>query len=493
MRTLAQKLLAEIRGRGLLKAGDRVGVAVSGGVDSVALLRLLLELRSELGIVLSVVHFNHKLRANESDQDERFVAELAQAHGLEFHRGQGEVRAYAAEHGVGIEAAARAVRYEFFWQVLRDGNPDRIATAHTLDDQAETLLLRLARGTGTRGLAGIHPRLKDEACSQPSASRSQPRQPAVVRPLLGVRRAELAAYLSEIGQDWREDSSNQDFHHARNRVRHELLPWLGRNLNPAIRERLAETAEIARAEEDYWQKQVEQTLPLAWEAAQNRLRIPELAKLPLAMQRRVLRAACESLGLPLDFQHVEDLLRVAGGAARAAVLPAGWEALREKDRLHFRATNRVLSLDYQYWLPVPGKVAVREVGTVFEAVVVEGPISGDGPETPLDYGLSGNELQVRNWRAGDRFWPQHRKEPRKIKELLQERHIVGPARKSWPVIARGDCVVWMRGYGASQSHLQRGENAPGLVIREIELRDSGNRGSDRGAPKTPSAQPPVSP
>jgi tRNA(Ile)-lysidine synthetase-like protein len=156
---LAQTVLEYIREHELLKAGDRVGIAVSGGADSVALLRLLLELRKEIGIVLSAVHFNHKLRGVESEEDERFVAELARQHKLELLHEGGDVAAHAAEKHVSLETAAREMRYRYFRHLLTQGCLSRIATAHTLDDQAETVLLKIVRGAGSRGLAGIYPQL----------------------------------------------------------------------------------------------------------------------------------------------------------------------------------------------------------------------------------------------------------------------------------------------------------------------------------------------
>ncbi len=161
MHALAQRLLKTIRKQESIQAGDRLAVAVSGGADSVALLRLLLELRAELGIVLSVAHVNHKLRAEESDEDERFVAELARVHGLEQHACEAPIERIDPNQrsGIrsGIESAARELRYGFFRQLAREGRAAKIATAHTLDDQAETVLLRIFRGTGIRGLSGVHP------------------------------------------------------------------------------------------------------------------------------------------------------------------------------------------------------------------------------------------------------------------------------------------------------------------------------------------------
>ena len=159
VQALAQKVAEFIRRNELLRAGDRVGVAVSGGLDSVALLRLLLQLRGELGIGLSVVHFNHNLRGAESDGDEEFVQELARRHKLDCYCDAGNVRAYAAEKRLTLEASARKLRYQYFTRLLELNNLNHVATAHTVDDQAETVLMRLVRGAGTRGISGIYPQL----------------------------------------------------------------------------------------------------------------------------------------------------------------------------------------------------------------------------------------------------------------------------------------------------------------------------------------------
>ena len=164
VRTLPQSVLAYIRRERLLHAGDRVGIAVSGGADSVALLRIMLELRPELGIVLSVVHFNHQLRGDEADADQQFVTELAHQHKLDLHLGSSNVATHARSHHLSTEAAARQLRYQYFRQLFEEKKLNRIATGHTLDDQAETVLLRLVRGAGTRGLAGIYPSCQFERC-----------------------------------------------------------------------------------------------------------------------------------------------------------------------------------------------------------------------------------------------------------------------------------------------------------------------------------------
>jgi tRNA(Ile)-lysidine synthase len=458
---LQQRVLNYIRKHGLLKAGDRVGIAVSGGADSVASLRLLLELRKEIGVVLSVVHFNHKLRGDASDEDERFVARLAQEHKLELHCESGEVATYAAEKHLSLETAARQMRYQYFRRLLVEERLNRIATGHTLDDQAETILLKLVRGAGTRGLAGIYPQLPVPG-SQFSAF--------VVRPLLGIRRKELEAYLLDLEQSWREDTSNRDLRHMRNRVRHGILPRLERYLNPGVREALADTAEIARAEEDYWQKEVSQALPSVW--ARAALTVSALAHLPLALQRRVIRAASESLGLRLDFHHVEEILALSSnrpGSDKGTELPDGWVVRRNKGELRFEvqkvAPNK---LDFEYCLSIPGSVEVPETESRFEAVLISGNAAkGYNPGDLLDRALLASEVKVRNWRPGDRFWPSHTKVAKKIKELLQEQHVTGPERKLWPVVVSQTEVIWLRGFPAPKGLLAQSDEA--VLIRELRL------------------------
>lgn len=486
---LAEKLCNHIQRAGLLKAGDRVGAAVSGGTDSVALLRLLMELRRETGIVLSVVHFNHKLRGEDADEDERFVAELAREHKIAIHTESGDVAGFAAQRKLSLEAAARELRYAYFWRLLQGGVIDRIATAHTLDDQAETVLLRVVRGAGTRGMAGIYPELREPGNragkknqflvpgSQflvPGSQFSEDfsatgREPAIVRPLLGIRKKELEGYLEKLGQSWREDKSNRDLRHSRNLVRHGILPRLERNFNPAVREALAETAEIARAEEEYWQGEVARVLPqmIVEEADSFALKLGQLARLPLALQRRVIRKAAESKGLRLEFRHAEEVRELG---LSQVMLPEGWVALRKNDELRFGRGSLPIKADYDYRLSVPGRIEVRETGTAFEAVLIpEGRGEGYNAGHLFDALKLGRELQVRNWRAGDRFWPAYTRSEKKVKELLQERHLAEEERKLWPVVLNGDEIVWVRGFPV-HARLRAGEQwKQAVVIRESAL------------------------
>jgi tRNA(Ile)-lysidine synthase len=505
---LAQRMLEHVRRTELLPPGNRIGVAVSGGADSVALLRILHELREELGIVLAVVHFNHQLRGAESDADERFVADLARDLELEYHVGRGDTAAEAASESISVEAAARELRYSYFGELMSEpseGAPrlEKIATGHTLDDQAETVLMRTVRGTGMRGLAGIYPIFELEEDDESAGE--------VIRPLLGVRHDELRQYLEDIRQSWREDSSNLDAKFTRNRMRHSVMPLLERQFNPAVREALSELAEIARGEEDYWQTEIagwmgtaihwtepewaksgqqewvqlqpfnpelrerlQQPGPLVMNATVDRMWLLSEA---LAVQRRAIKAVGERAGFPLEFKHVEEILHFSSeesGWGKSLSLPLGWSVRREPEALTFltpdlRSQERIPS-DYQYTLPIPGRAIVPEAGIVIEAVRTEMETEGAGynPDHLLEPSLLSKELRVRNWRPGDRFWPAHTKSAKKIKELLQERQVTGIARKTWPVVVSGEEILWLRGFAVPESHRKRNPGAA-VLIRERPL------------------------
>ncbi len=525
---LAERLLSHLRRDDLLHPGDRVGVAVSGGIDSVALLLLLAELRHELGIVLSVVHFNHKLRGAESEADQEFVASLASKHALEYHTASGDVAQHAAEEQGGIEAAARELRYGFFQQMLEapahDDQPtkaqlDKIATGHTLDDQAETVLMRLIRGTGLRGLGSIHPRIVVE--SDEGESHGE-----IIRPLLAIRRRELQQYLEEIKQPWREDPTNADARFTRNRVRKLVMPLLEKNFNPTVAENFAELAEIARDEEDYWdnevsgwlgtvvqwseptwvdqaseaglvqikalssgsadslpkksdlQSRIENAPCLVMNASVSR---PWLLTEAKAVQRRVLKAIGQQAGIPLEFKHVEEMLRFAeadGPPGKELTLPLGWKLIREPEAIVFVTpdlSRQEPVTDFEYSLKVPGRVLVPELGVAVEALLLTAEMSSQAesaeynPQQLLRADSLPGRLLVRNWRAGDRFFPAHTKSPKKVKELLQERHLQHSLRKLWPVVVsgdgRGEEIVWMRGFPVPAHCLAKpGEDA--VCIRE---------------------------
>lgn len=470
---MREKVLAYIREQELLKPGDRVGMAVSGGADSVALLRLLLELGSELGTMLSVLHFNHRIRGAEADEDEQFVRSLADQHGLEFHHSSTDVPAYAAEHTLSLETAGREARYRFFESFFEHKALDAVATGHTMDEQAETVLMRVLRGAGTKGLGGIYPRKKVLSGGAEIGY--------IVRPLLGMRRAEVRDYLARIHQSWREDATNVDLQYTRNRIRHGLIPLIETRFQPTAAAALAQLAAVAREEENYWAERTRERLPVVLDGGPSdpTINVTAFALEPVAIQRRLLRAIAAGLGITLDFRHTEEVRHLARLQATNGCcdLPGGWVAVRKQQKLRLEGRPKAAGQApraYEYRLPIPGEVEIREIGRVIRAFLrpTKAGASGYNPEQSLDRGKIGPELVVRNWRPGDRLWPLQSKGPKKLKQLFQERHVPQEERRGWPVVVSEGKLAWTRSFGISAEVQAGGSSRQAVVIEEHVLHPS---------------------
>ena len=411
------------------KPGTRIAVAVSGGADSVSLLRAL---RAEPGLVISAAHVQHGIRGAEAEGDAEFVAQLAGALGVRFLRHDVDTPGFALEQHQSLEEAARTLRYRWFDQLLASAEFDAVATAHTLDDQAETVLHKLVRGAWTEGLGGIAPTLV-----RPSG--------VILRPLLEVRRDEILAYLGALGQTWREDASNQDTAFTRNRIRHELLPQLVQ-YNPQITVQLGRLSAIARDEEAYWQAELKRLLPglllpgrpVRGGGRANSTRpgqkvvaieVERLRTLHPALQRRVLRAAAREFGVALDFDQTARLLAlVAGGPPRSETLTAELRADRTPRELQLAyAEAAVATAAPEYVLPIPGEV----VGFGLR-------LRAEAPET-----LPAATLRAA--RPGDRVRLRYSIAPKKVKEVLERMEVAAADRAGWPVVEWQGEIIWMRG------------------------------------------------
>ena len=340
-----------------IRAGDRVCVAVSGGADSVALLLALYESnkdpRHSLGVGLSAVHVQHGIReAAESNADLAFVQELCVGRDILLHIHHADVPARASQNRETLEEAAREVRYEIFRNLIASGDADSVLTAHTLDDQAETVAMKLLRGAWTEGLSGIHPMLPVELPGRPVGR--------ILRPLLGVRRSEIETFLNDRKQVWRTDSTNADLTYTRNRVRHELMPQL-RSFNPLIDQTLANLAELAREEEVRWQGELARVLPQILlpgrpvrgggrsvstlpGAKGVAIELERLRGLDPASRRRALRAAARQLGFRLSFDETARLLALAGFAQIPTVAARTGATVHLADGLRAERTARELQL-----------------------------------------------------------------------------------------------------------------------------------------------------
>ena len=416
----------------------RVGVAVSGGADSVALLHALRELYPERP--LAVIHLNHSLRGTESDLDEEFVRSVAAGLDHSVFVRHDDVVAEARVAGRNIEEAGRRCRYEFFHQLLSDNVVDVVATAHTRSDQAETVLFRLLRGGGGRGLSAIRP----------------VRDPGIVRPMLDVSRDEVLAYLRTSGLSWREDASNADPAFARNRLRHGLLPVLARDWNANIETILANTADWAVEEEDFWKDRVRRLMDrCVRETAGAMLLDAGLARpLRAAEQRRLIGAilAVPSLraGGP-SFRHIEAVRTlIASPVGSGSVDLPGLRVERSFNTIRFAPRNCDVDCGYEVPLPVPGRAFVPggsvrvRVLTVPEAQV----LYNDGNSAFIDWDRVPRGLRLRNWRAGDRYRPAGQESSRKLKDLFHDARVSAWRRTGWPVvIASDEQIVWAWEFG----------------------------------------------
>jgi len=455
----------EMRRAGLVRAGERVGVAVSGGADSVLLLAFMKQWSRAMGLVISAVHFNHHLRGVESEEDERFVRDLATRLEVEFIQGEADVARVARERRRNLEATARELRYRFFFSLINRGRLDKIATAHTANDQAETILLRLFRGTGTRGLGGIHPTLEGK----------------IIRPFLHLTRAEIEGELARRHLPFRLDSSNRDTRLRRNKLRMELLPQLQRDFNPEVVSLLSELAERARDDEEFLEQQARERAG-AWrvrEGEEERIPVRPLAEFPKALARRIIRQMILSVRgslLGVNHRHIEAVSRLATEAqsGRRLLLPGNVEARREFDWLVIGPRSSVPA-DCAYkvsppaevpWPPLALNLRFKIVGA--EAV---GRAYNESEGVCLDAGKLQGEWVLRNWRPGDRFQPAGSRKSLKLKELLQKRRIAAAVRRAWPVLECGNEIVWVRGFPAAGS-VAPAENSKALLVISEQLRES---------------------
>jgi len=421
-----------------LQAGMRVAVAVSGGADSVGLLHALRNSASEMGLLLAVAHVHHGIRGTAADDDAQFVAELAQSLELEFSLHRVDTPGVAQSRKQTLEEAARALRYAWFGELIADGKVDAVATAHTLDDQAETVLHRMVRGAWTEGLGGIHPVVE---CGRGM----------ILRPFLRARREEIRAWLGEMGQAWREDASNQDMTHTRNRIRKELLPQI-EGFNPRIAEQLAHLATIARDEESWWDAELARMLPgfiLPGRAVRGGgravstrpdegsvgMELERLRGLAPAMRRRALRAAARQFACGLNFEQTERLM--------AMCEPAGPKKQQLTAELRAEKTARELRLVRE----AAGDQKAGALEPIEVAIPGEATGLGVALRLKMEAGASLNgagRAVLRTPRAGDRVRLRYSRGAKPLKEIFERINVAAEARKTWPVLEWNGRIVWMK-------------------------------------------------
>jgi len=428
MKTLERQVREAIRRFALLFPGDRVLCCLSGGADSVAMTRVLVDLAPETDVFVACAHLNHSLRGEESDGDEAFVRGYCRDTDLPLYTERIDVAGYCRDRGVGLEAGAREVRYDFFDRAARELGCNRIATAHTADDNLETVLFHLARGSGTLGLAGIPP----------------VRGP-YIRPLILADRRAVEEYLSELDLGYREDSSNLSFNFARNRIRHQVVPAL-RTINPAVAAAVSNASQALRLDEEALCAEAEAFIQQAG-LANSALAVSLLLSAKKAVAYRAIRDTARGAGVPaLSARHMTALFSLLESPVPSArlSLPGGFEARREYDALIFQRplepppplTTRVL---------VPGDEAVLAgTGLMIRCFWQDGPAENGPGRISIPESELAPPLLIRPRQAGDRvILPGGSKS---LKKWLIDQKIPKDQRDSLPIVADTKGVIAVPGY-----------------------------------------------
>lgn len=429
-----QQVTRTVQAYDLLEPGQRVLVAVSGGPDSVALLYALAAVAPRWSLTLAVAHYNHRLRGEESTADEAFVTQLAASLGLPLHVD----RAPEVLSGAALEARTRRQRYAFLTDVATGDGWQRIATGHTLDDQAETVLMRLLRGSGGAGLSAI-----------------RPRRGPIVRPLLDVPRRAVLEYLSERGVGFRTDVSNTDARFLRNRVRHQLLPEL-EALQPQVRRALASTADLVRRDGLWLDRLARRRLAKAM-LESDALSLVDLSAQPEPVLRRMLVAWFERRGLTdVSARHVDAVAHLVGGVQvpRGVTLPGGWVARRRSGLLLLEPAVSTVAAAAVLSILLPPEGDLELVGGWSLRCATAAAVPADcGPQAPFDCRIDvaalPGPLHVRVPRVGDRMRPLGLGGSKKLQDLFVDRRVPRAERATWPVLESGGEILWVAGVARS--------------------------------------------
>lgn len=459
---MEKQVLKTIKKYDLISPGDVVIAAVSGGPDSVAMLHILHSLSFKWGIKIHVAHLNHMFRGEQAAEEALFVQNLARNLGLSYTVEAFDVPSYIKETGSSPQEAAREVRYKFLRRIARELGAKGIITGHHADDQAETVLLHLLRGSGPEGLAAISPKEGD-----------------LIRPLLEVTKENILQYCHEKSLQYRLDPSNEKTNYQRNKVRLSLIPIL-KEYNPKIVDALVRTAEICRRDNDFLHEATARALEnLGLNALENeaRIEVKTFKSLHPSLQRRVLRAVFDQMAQTkggLGHYHTEEILGLSTG--KEIPLPHKLYARREFDVLLItsrsmneeREITELQLLDF----PVPGSIKIPQLGIRLEAQIKSWP---DKNFKSSDYVAAFNldvlkePLSVRTRREGDRFKPAGLKGTKKLKDYFIDEKVPQYMRDKIPLLLSGDEIIWVVGYRAGHRVKISPKDKKALVITGEKL------------------------
>jgi tRNA(Ile)-lysidine synthase len=441
--SIERRVLNYIRKNHIVKPGERVVVGVSGGPDSTALLIILSRLAPKLKLDITVAHFNHRLRSDvETAADLDFVRALSSSLGLPHTHSSGDVRAYGTEHHLSREDAARRLRYAFLSAQSSTVGACVVAVGHTLDDQAETVLLHLIRGTGLAGISGMRPR----------APWPINHGPELARPLLLLQREETERYCREADVTPRGDPTNDLLTAARNRVRHEVMPTL-RRLNPRIEQALARFADAAGADVEFLNETATQAFTALATFHGSNVTLPrhELAALPRALASRVLRLAfAQAHGGAADLEaaHIEVVLEALHGPPGSHSLPGGITATIDQTSVIIGKRSMPSAFPIKpVALSIPGRAIIerQEIEARVEPPPAM-PSTGNRLEAYLDADKTGADLTVRSRRPGDRLRPLGLGGEKKLQDILVDAKVPARDRDAVPLVCSGDQIAWVVGH-----------------------------------------------
>ncbi len=424
----------------MLERGDTIVVAISGGPDSVALIHVLQSLKSIYGVELIAAHLEHGLRGDESVEDMHFVEELCRKLGIPLRVRQENVGRLAEKEGLSIEAAARKVRYAFLEEVLHESGATKIATGHNANDQAETVLLNLLRGSGIAGLGGMRPAVEGK----------------MIRPLIEATREEILAYLKQKDQPFRVDSSNLDSRFLRNRVRNHLIPFLEKEFNPNIVETLCRTATVFWLASDFFQSEVDRAISKMCKTLDGRVVIDlewfnQLADIiKLFALHRVLMSLTQDEQI-VTFDTLSALVNLAERSRSGSRIEigSGIVGLKEYDKLVIGKDLATVE-NYEQRLTVPGETLVQQTGcTIAVEVLTQKPNTPDlyrsGKTAYFDFNKLSLPLVVRNWREGDKFVPFGLKGSKKVHDVFIDEKVPVSERPKIPIISDREGIIWVVG------------------------------------------------
>ena len=474
MNPLIVKIKRTILDHKMIEPGDVVLIGVSGGPDSVALLRGLIELKQELSIELAIAHLNHSARGEESDRDARLVKLLGETLQIRTFIEKKDVPAEHETSKTSFQETARNLRMDFFERTMSQVGANKIALGHTADDQVETVLMNLLRGSGLKGLGGMSPI----------------RFP-YIRPLFDCYRSEVVGFLDNRGFSYCKDSSNEKADYLRNRIRLNLIPFLQENYNPRISENLFETSGILRAENNYLKTLEDQEFNRAVARSGKKdilsVDVEYFSALPLALKRRLVRSTIQSIKGDLrriSFFHIQEVLHLFDKSQKGKKidLPDSLEVLCLGDHVAFKRipeSNPCILphdegsiSDWMSPLNIPGETSIEKTGLVLKSEIIDPSgaefIGNQGHLAFLDFDKTGSDLRVRFFQTGDRLRPLGMKGSKKLKSLFIDEKVPQEMRSRIPILTtRDNDIIWVYGMRISNTYQVTSDTNKVLFVKGL--------------------------